>query len=308
MAGMVHAQGLKIRRDRKKPYDREFLKIWEAATGSEVYSERRFPVGEAAFAPDGNRYIVQNGRSLEMRDLETHKRIYSIKNAVFDGFTSDNQFILTESRDSKIYDNSKSGPAVYLDTLLPDRRNYLVEVRRVVDGSIQHLIKGTIFADNVDRPGYLSPDGRHVITHQWSGAVSIWNVASGKALPGLEEVVPNAADATFSNSGKYVAVAARENHLQVFRFPSATPVRSLLFQMDVNETVWGLAFSADDQYVALQTTSCIRVWSVETAALVLDVKRSRAGFAFSPVKNELVIVSPSKFNMLVCEFLRRARR
>ncbi len=108
----------------------------------------------------------------------------------------------------------------------------------------------------------LSPDGRCVAGAGYNGAISLWDLPSGKPhgkLPGRDQVL---ACVTFSADGTILAEGGNGGLIRIWDFASSTVIR----QMKVPSQVNSLAFSPDGRFLAAGCSDNVsRVYAVDSS-------------------------------------------
>lgn len=177
------------------------VRLWDVPTGKETAALTGFDltVDEIALSGDGTLLVTKTGYgTVQLWDVRTGK----VKATLVRGTEADSPWAdgLALSEDGKIlaWAEMKSGRGVYLD-----RRVLLWDVTA---GKLRATLKHKDMLSSLA----MSADGRLLASGSDGGALTVWDVATGKALVNRSAGTGFVGRLAFSGDGKLLASACRE--------------------------------------------------------------------------------------------------
>jgi WD40 repeat protein len=156
----------------------------------------------------------------------------------------------------------------------------------------------------------FSPDGRTLASGSADGTVGLWRVASVNSLATPTPMPTSAASTTlkapesayrlaYSPDGRTLAIETYvSKRVQLFDIRS----RQILHTFDIGFWIGGMAFSPDNQLLAIaDADGKVEMWSVQDGVLLYTLRRSPSslgGVAFSPDGRSLAVVSNENLVLL----------
>ena len=194
------------------------MKVFEIETGEEIRNykleSQPYIAVSLAYSPDG-KYVLSGGNDGRMTLWNAYRK--PIKTVVAsEGFTA---WVSSPSVTSVAFssDGEYALSCGYDSVRLWNAKN-LTQIKMLVD----HTGGGGI--SSVD----LSPDGKHILSTQWSGQIKIWDVASGtkwRSLVGHTAMMGTSA--RFFPNGKYV-ISAGDASTKIWDVATGEEVASMI--------------------------------------------------------------------------------
>jgi WD40 repeat protein len=132
----------------------------------------------------------------------------------------------------------------------------------------------------------LTADGRRIITVTWDGRARLWDGATGRVLPGMEEHGGGVRHVGFSADGRLAESAGTDRTVRLW--VSATGRRALAAPLVHDDPVWHAAFSPRGDRLATASWApggrgTVRIYDPVTGKLLSSIRRPYAWQAtFSP--------------------------
>jgi WD40 repeat protein/Tfp pilus assembly protein PilF/tRNA A-37 threonylcarbamoyl transferase component Bud32 len=281
-----------------KRVTRNEVKVWNATTGKEIVAlgvedtaTPFMPQGERLmFMPDGKRLIGPVAKqapaggkpglswSLKLWDAATGEEVLSW--AIPEGVST----MVLSSDGQRLTTASGNGTITVWDTS-NGQELQSVRVKAAADGDLLHgALGGDVFGARL----CLSPDGQRLAAPTASGAIKIWDTATGKELATTavrEREFILTFDIQFSPDGQRIAVCGNSGVVQVYDAATGQP----LFALPGDVLTGGhIAFSPDGRYLAVGgRENMVKVWEIRTGRefFTLRGNASELGgihMAFSP--------------------------
>jgi RNA polymerase sigma factor (sigma-70 family) len=308
-------------------YDKT-IRIWDVATGREAqaFGGHQGAVAALVYSPDG-KWLATGGedRTIRLWDTRTHQEIHRWPTLSDGGVGA-----LAFSPDGKILASGEGLTTIRLWDIasgkeirrLTGHRNGVICLVFAPDGKT--LASGTgggeikLWDPNtgqaritIDRnESYwkfslaFSPNGKvlasgsgHGPGNQNTGAIRLWDVASGKELPALQDRDVFVTSLAFSPDGQTLAVGLKDYWIRLWNLTTGKPFRQ--WQAEGNfrgSPDFALAFSPDGKTLATETQvllgdkyfsigPVVRTWEVATGKKRLEFRGHRGQiktFAFAP--------------------------
>jgi Tol biopolymer transport system component len=273
------------------------VKVWDAATGQEVFSYliKGTNVFGLAFSPDGKRLAVGISHQVKILDAGTGQELTVLAGAnhflfrmafspdgkhlaASGGSTNGTGAVSIWEVESGKYVRSLSGAAEAVLTVAYSRDSGLlaaaggltsgvrpgtVVVWEAATGRMVHTLRG--HEDNVYGVAF-SPDGRRLASAGGvrgslkPGSLKLWEVATGQEVCRLTAHTGPAFGVVFSPDGRYLATAGADRAVKVWEVLTGKEVLSLAAH---DRAVYSLAFSPDGQRLATASADrTVKVWNV----------------------------------------------
>jgi WD40 repeat protein len=220
------------------------IKIWDVATGQEVFTRNR-PGGEAAFSPDGWRLAVAAVDGwVWVWDGTPRREILTRRDAGRNvAFSCDGRFLVMAGQDEgvRLYD-PRWGAVV---------RSFRGQPAGNAQGHDQPV-----------RCALLSPDGSLLASADEGGTIKLWDARTARLVRTLAGHTAVVTGLTFSQHGSRLASASEDKTVRVWDVATGRPER--VFERHA-ERVLCVAFSPDDKRLASGgEDKVVRVWKVQT--------------------------------------------
>ncbi len=177
----------------------------------------------------------------------------------------------------------------YLNAAFSADSKYIVASPMDNTASVQETKSGRLIAKlegistMIYNPVY-SPDGKFLATiglkknirtnEKPEGAVSIWDLATGKLIHSLTEHTAPVNEVVYSHSGKYLASASEDSTVKLWDAATGKLFRTL---GPHEKGVYACYFSGDDHYLVTQTFfGRIRIWNIESKQLIATIQHDSA--------------------------------
>ena len=273
------------------------VKVWDAATGKEVFSypSKGTNVYGLAFSPDGKRLAVGISKLVKMLDAATGRELTTFSGSVHFlfrmSFSPDGKFLAAScgstmnTGDVRIWDTATGkevrclqGHATAVLNLAYSADGRLLasasggtmktlpgEVKIWEAGTGRELLTLTGHAENVYGVAF-SPDGRRLVSSSGirgaarPGSVKLWEVATGK--PAFDFVGHTGAvyNIVFSPDGRRLATASGDKTIKLWEVVSGQEVLSIPAH---SSTVYSLSFSPDGRRLASAGQDrLVKIWDV----------------------------------------------
>jgi WD40 repeat protein/serine/threonine protein kinase/Flp pilus assembly protein TadD len=257
--GRLLASASGERRD-KKPGE---LKVWEVATGAEVFGTRphRSAIAEVAFTPDGRRLVTASWDStVRVHDAATGKGLRVLR---------------SEANTFKCVAVSPDGKLIAAGS-----HDSLVVLWDAATGDGLKQLRG--HTDDVLTVAF-SPDGRHLVSAGYDTVLRLWNVSTGKeerSFHGHTEIVYRVA---FNPDGQRIASASVDATMRVWIRDWDMPAQVIRAH---SHDVMCVAFSPGGSSLATGGWDrVVKVWDADTdrGGRMLNNRQGRLSeFSISP--------------------------
>jgi WD40 repeat protein/serine/threonine protein kinase len=316
------------------------VKVWDAASGREVFTLWGrdwnlfyLPVGvrTLAFSPDGRRLAAADwDRTVRVVDAATGQAVLTLRGhtGVVRGvaFSPDGTRLASAAEDDtvKVWDATTGQEA----RSFPDDGNRVSSVAFSPDGQwvatagVRSLRLRNLTTGREVLPArkdlrrvhslMFTPDGRHLVAVNDDGAVSAWELATGRGTRDFGGTLTDISSAAFSPDSRRLALAdagtvrvwdaTRGQELRTFRENSRGPVGALAFApggkrlalvggdglavelWDVDtgqevltlrghtKEVFSLTFSRDGRRLASSGSDAVKVWDLATGEALLSLR------------------------------------
>jgi WD40 repeat protein len=269
------------------------VKIWDAATGNEVYTLKGHTgfVNSVCFSRDGRRLASADGDgTVKVWDAATGKEILSLKGHT-EGvlgvcFSRDGQRLASASADQtvKVFDAATGKEILSLKGHTDGVTSvcFTPDGQRLASASWDRTVK---VWDATKRQEFLpltghtggvrcvcySPDGQRLATGSVDGTVKVWDAARGQEIRTLEGHTDSVASVCFSPDGRLLASGSEDTTLKVWDLTTGQTVRTLRGHTSFVNSV---CFSPDGQRLASASTDgTLRLWDVATGQAVRTLHR-----------------------------------
>jgi formylglycine-generating enzyme required for sulfatase activity/Tol biopolymer transport system component len=242
------------------------VKVWDAATGRELFSLRAdaWLSASVAFSPDG-KFLATGGTDQVVRvwDMSNGREIRTLRgNAggiLAVAFSPDGKRLASAGWDTT------------------------VRVWDAVSGKEQFVLRG-----HTGRVGNVafSPGGKSLASGSADETVRVWDLARRRPTRIIKATSGGVA---FSPDGKWLATGTLEGIVRVWDAATLRQILSLKGDADATEQ---LSFTPDGKRLASASGSAtIRVWTIATEKQAFSLKDLGHHFAFSPDGRRLVVTS-----------------
>jgi serine/threonine protein kinase/WD40 repeat protein len=217
------------------------IRLWNVENTSEQSKlDFDMPIAHALFNPNGSMFALTQGKIARLIDAETLEELGMLE------LESDIQTITFNPDGSDLVIGDLIGGLSYWDT-----RSFKREV--AINGAYTN-------------PASLAftPDGRLLAVGGFNGEINFWNVASAPAMMILEGTLTGEGGAVtelaFSPDSSLLVAANEDDSLSLWDVVGQKQVSR--FEEVASQTVNSLAFSADGNYIAVDDSSNVRLWSL----------------------------------------------
>jgi WD40 repeat protein len=237
------------------------VKVWDAATGAEVFTLSGHPhlVRCVAFSPDGRLLASGSSDSVKIWDVVKGKELLTIDKSIqmVEGlaFSPDGTQLATASRDSlvRLWD-PKTGQE--LATLRGHGR----------------IVWGVSFR----------PDGKWLASASYDNTVKVWDVPSGKELLTFRGHTNEVNTVAFSPDGRLLASGGRDGLLRVWE---AATGQVLLDLHGHSNGIGSVAFGPDGRLASADKDQTVKLWDPLMGQEALSLRghpNGASAVAFSP--------------------------
>jgi WD40 repeat protein len=228
------------------------MKVWDAATGREVFA-RTEPIGGVVFSHGGGRVVAAVQKGIKVWDATSGRELLAFGEARFAGLavSPDGGLIATEQDDT--------GEVVLWDATTGERRR---EVCKRQTGSRARLCRLA-----------FTPDGRTLAVAD--GAVRLWDVDSGREIGRVGAPTDAGNRVAFSPDGRRLVSVPQSAldlpaTLKVFDVATGREVLSLPGHGSI---ITSIAFSPDGNKIASASLTEVKVWDGTPLASTPEVVR-----------------------------------
>jgi RNA polymerase sigma factor (sigma-70 family) len=223
------------------------VRLWDAKTGKEVgrFQDLRFDVTSVLFSPDG-RQLIAGGRDKKVCVWDLAGTRPAL---LFDGHVDEIQALALSPDGATL---ACCGNGISLVELATGKLLWQTgRHRRQLEGQDEKVTCAT-----------FSPDGKHLVSGDYKGALRVWDTATGQRLRNLgsEQVVLFAV--AFTPDGRFLASAGLTEAIHLWDTATWKKVRSLRGHRGGTHAV---AFARDGKTLASGgRDQVVRLWSVES--------------------------------------------
>jgi WD40 repeat protein len=255
-------------------------KVWEAATGKEIFTLRGDPndlvsrASSVVWSPDGQQLASSCAAGTKFWDASTGREIRTLKSYRIQSWSTDGRrlYALGEDSSAKLVDaetlqeipSPKVGGGAHPPTWSPDGRqlaaatgNTTIKVWNAATGKEPLVLRGRDAGTCV-----WNPDSRRLASAGSTGRITIWDTGLEYEDPTLNGHTGEVTCAVWSPDGRHVASASRDQTVRVWDVATAEQVRKL---DGSTEELLAVAWSGDGGYLALMDwTGVVKVWDTQT--------------------------------------------
>jgi WD40 repeat protein len=294
-------------------------RVWDAERGQEIPTLRGHArdVNSIAFRPDGQRLVTgSEDRTAKVWDTATGRLILSLggKGGVSAlpgvwsvAFSPDGKRIVTGGQDklAKVWDAETGQELLALDhtnavlsaVFSPDGKLIAAGVgwygeQRVGEVKVWDTATGQLRFTLQATPAWavaFSPDGKHLATGSASGAVKLWNAATGQEILALKGHRGGVGGVAFSRDGRRLVTGSHDKTAKVWDLRTGQELFTLKGHTHYVRCV---AFSPDGQRIVTGSDDrTARIWESGTGEEVFTLKghtKEVRSIAFSPDGQRLV--------------------
>ncbi len=309
--------------------DEWILHCWDIETWEEIKLEYRCeewinrPYGHiAAFSPDGKIFaytessIRSSSRSnLFFWNLETEEPSFQgeIEGFITSlAFSSDGKRIVSASRDGTVRIwNALSGKEILkLDSetvklfaaFSPDGKQIVVDNLKKEIVQIWDTATGEEILSLVGHTAYVSsaafsPDGTWIVSASADNTVRIWDVETGKEIRRFERHTDPVNSAAFSPDGKFVVSASDDKTVRIWNIETGEEIHRF---EEFRDEVRSAAFSPDGKLIVSEAYPTVRIFDIESGAVIQKLDLLETAVSFSPDGKQLV--SSDEEDVIIWEF------
>ncbi len=278
----------------------ETIKLWEVATGREIYTLRGHTnyISSIAFSPDSQLLVSGSwDRTTRLWDVARSREIRKIKGEEsihFVTFSLDGQLIGTIHNSKiiilyrvadgrEIYNINLAPKWAYGLTFTDDGRlltntefEYTKLLQLIIDTNIDEY-----FAHHQQISSLaFSPNGKILASGSYDTNIKLWDVTTGKHISTLKSHTHEVASVAFSPKVEILASASYDKTVKLWEVATESEITTLINE----DLVSSVAFSPNGELVAIASNN-IKLWHVATGDYVriLETNLGRVNFvAFSP--------------------------
>jgi WD40 repeat protein/serine/threonine protein kinase len=219
-------------------YD-ETVRIWDSATGQELFSLKHAGVTSVAFSPDGQRLASgSSDGTVKLWDSATGQELFSLKGhaeGVWSvAFSPDGQRLASGSADQtvRIWD-SATGKELF------SLKGHAGQICSVA----------------------FSPDGQRLASGSWDNTVRLWDIMTGKELFAIKDP-GGLLSLAFGPDGQRLASGDSDKVVRIWDSVTGQELFSLKGHA---EGAWSVAFSPDGQRLASGSSDgTVKLWDITT--------------------------------------------
>jgi WD40 repeat protein len=276
-----------------EPETRELL-VEARSRSARLLWHGQVPAGSTllAFSPEGTRYLLQSGATVELWDMASRTRLQSLPvgNAKISavGFSKDMRFLAIGAGSSiEVWsiDSPAPAPVVSITGVAPMTSLAIFPSDNlIVAGSSDGTMSIYDWRDPTRQPTIIrshqnqissfafTADGQFLASGSFDNTVKVWAVTAGNGRPTLKElrtlVGHNDAvlSVAFSPDGSMIASGSWDNRIWLWDRNSGEPLRQLRGHTG---GIIALAFSADGQWLASGSEDrTARIWNVDAGRVL----------------------------------------
>jgi len=257
------------------------IKLWDVATGKEIKTfagrTKDDLVLSVAFSPDGRQFLSGGSdNTIRLWDIATGHEIRTFTGhagwITSVAFSPDGQYALSGSWDNtlKLWDiatgrkiRTFTGPQGVDSTSRAFAKDG-TPVPPLIQLEADKMAWGmSSFAGRISTFAF-SPDGRQAVSGNWGKIITLWDMATGRAIKTLSGHKERINAVAFSPDGSQIISAGRDNTVKLWNAATGREIRT--FTGHIGE-INSLAFSRDARrFISGGSDGTIRLWDTGTGA------------------------------------------
>lgn len=298
------------------------VRIWGARLPHGIKKLRRLKghtafVSSVAFSPDGKQIVSASwDNTVRIWDVETGKEILSLAGHTGDvssaAFSPDGKRIVSASRDGTVRIwNALSGKEILkLDSetvklfaaFSPDGKQIVADNLKKEIVQIWDTATGEEILSLVGHTAYVSsaafsPDGTWIVSASADNTVRIWDVETGKEIRRFERHTDPVNSAAFSPDGKFVVSASDDKTVRIWNIETGEEIHRF---EEFRDEVRSAAFSPDGKLIVSEAYPTVRIFDIESGAVIQKLDLLETAVSFSPDGKQLV--SSDEEDVIIWEF------
>jgi|GEM_PF-2541766 len=291
--------------------------IWDAQTGQRI---RSFEInkdglsGSSIVSPNGNILAVSESNSIRLWDIKKGKNIRTIENPgkfVPESFFSGSRILTTVNyepgmnarlwsiNDGSLIGSFKGSKFSRISMSSDGKKIAIVGCKqlgpsdtcekwriRILDAKTSHIIHLLSEQTEDILSAELSPDGKILVSNDWSKKIKFWDVSTGKLVRSIDGYSRSSDPFCFSPRGRFLFFKGEEGAL-LWDFKEDAPIT-----LSINQYFGPVCFDPDEKFLAVMGIDKIHIWDLNSFKLVRTIEvNSHSGESLAFSEDGKILVS-----------------